>query len=151
MSIFSKLINSLEQYKSNIPEYIRLVVVENEHILVDMNAQIQLYEQGVNRLGESIASYAPYKPVTIQIKRLKGQPTNRVTLRDEGDFHAAFEVIADNNISFFMDSTDPKTNALIKKYGEQIFGLTDENIKEFMQDYVYPELLTKLKEDIAWQ
>ena len=145
MSIFSGLINKLENYKASIPEYIRLVIVENEHIIVDMNAQIQLYEQGVNRLGEKIDSYAPYKPITIKIKRLKNQPTNRVTLRDEGDFEASFKVIA-NNISFMIDATDPKTNELIHKYGEQILGLTDENAEELAREYIYPELLTRLKD-----
>lgn len=147
MSIFSKVINNLEQYKANMPEYIRLVIVENEHIIADMNAQDQLFEKGINRLGEKIADYRPYRPLTIKIKRLKGQPVNRVTLRDEGDFHASFRVIADTN-SFFIDATDPKTLSLLRKYGEQILGLTDENINELNWEYIYPELTRILKEQL---
>lgn len=55
-----------------------------------MNAEEQLYEQGINRLGVDIMDYAPYSPVTIEIKKALGQPTNRVTLRDEGDFESSF-------------------------------------------------------------
>ena len=66
------------------------IIWKNEAYIVDMNAEEQLFEQGINRLGVDISDYAPYSPVTIEIKRLKGQPTNRVTLRDEGDFESSF-------------------------------------------------------------
>lgn len=144
---FSKLIATLREYKESIPEQIRLVIVTNDYVIADMNSQGQLFEKGIDRNGDSIASYRPYKPLTIEIKRLKGQPVNRVTLRDEGDFHASFQVIANNN-SFFIDATDPKTLDLIRKYGEQIMGLTDENLDIFVWQYLYPELLTTLKEQL---
>jgi hypothetical protein len=52
--------------------------------IIDANAEEQLFEQGINRLGVDIMDYRPYTPLTIAIKEEKGQPTNRVTLRDEG-------------------------------------------------------------------
>lgn len=147
MNVIEQKIQALKTFERNIYDYMRLTVVENEHIIADMNAKVQLYEQGVNRLGERLDSYRPYKPITIQIKLAKGQPTNRVTLRDEGDFHASFKVIA-NNISFFIDATDIKTEDLIAKYGEQILGLTDENLYELVWEYIYPDLLETLKKEL---
>lgn len=146
-SPFSKLITTLKEYKASIPEQIRLVIVTNDYVIADMNAQDQLFEKGIDRNGDSIASYRPYKPLTIEIKRLKGQPVNRVTLRDEGDFHASFQVIA-NDTSFFIDATDSKTLDLIRKYGEQIMGLTDENVDILVWQYIYPDLLTALKQQL---
>lgn len=144
MNIIEQKIEALKLFEDSIYDTMRLTVVDNEHIIADMNAQVQLYEQGIDRNGDKIAEYAPYRPITIQIKLMKGQPTNRVTLRDTGDFHASFRVIA-NNISFFIDATDVKTEALIAKYGEQILGLTDDNLNELIWEYIYPDLLTKLK------
>lgn len=72
--------------------YIQRIITDNEAYIVDMNAEIQLYEEGVNRLGVSIMDYAPYRPLTIAIKEEKGQPTNRVTLRDTGDFESSFYI-----------------------------------------------------------
>ena len=69
---------------------VQKIIWDNEAYIIDMNAEEQLFEQGVNRLGVSIMDYAPYSPVTIAIKEAKGQPTNRVTLRDEGDFQSSF-------------------------------------------------------------
>lgn len=145
MNIIERKIEALKEFEDNIYDTIRLTVVDNEHIIADMNSQVQLYEQGIDRNGDKIAEYAPYRPLTIQIKLMKGQPTSRVTLRDTGDFHASFKVIA-NNISFFIDASDIKTDMLIKKYGEQILGLTEDNLNELIWEYIYPDLLTKLKD-----
>ena len=60
---------------------IQNIIWDNEAYIVDLNAEEQLFEQGINRLGVEISDYAPYSPVTIAIKEAKGQPTNRVTLR----------------------------------------------------------------------
>lgn len=145
MNIIERKIEALKEFEDSIYDTIRLTVVDNEHIIADMNSQVQLYEQGIDRNGDKIAEYAPYRPLTIQIKLMKGQPTSRVTLRDTGDFHASFKVIA-NNISFFIDTSDIKADMLIKKYGEQILGLTEDNLNELIWEYIYPDLLTKLKD-----
>lgn len=122
-------------------ELMRIIISENEvsDFITETNAEKQLYEQGVNRLGVSIMDYRPYSEVTIQIKRAKGQPVNRVTLRDTGDFHKRFYVIA-NNDSFRVWSSDGKTRELYAKYGE-IFGLTEENLRNLVERYIYPRII----------
>lgn len=128
-------------------EYMERIIADNEAYICDMNAQEQLYEQGVNALGVSIADYAPYSPVTIQIKQAKGQPTNRVTLRDDGDFERSFFLNIDRQ-KFTIMASDWKTEELTAKYGKQILGLTPQNKSILAQDYIYPDLLTKIKEEI---
>ena len=126
---------------------VQKIIWDNEAYIIDMNAEEQLFEQGVNRLGVSIMDYAPYSPVTIAIKEAKGQPTNRVTLRDEGDFQSSFYLEVGDK-QFEIKASDFKTEDLIKKYGRQILGLTNENIAELIWQYVYPDLLTKAKKTI---
>lgn len=127
--------------------YIQRIIMDNEAYIVDLNAQDQLYEEGINRLGVSIMYYAPYRPLTIAIKEQKGQPTNRVTLRDTGDFESSFYLEV-NDKQFEVKASDWKTEALIKKYGRQILGLTDENISSLIWDYIYPDLMEKAREVI---
>lgn len=115
--------------------------------IIDANAEEQLFEQGINRLGVDIMDYRPYTPLTIAIKKEKGQPTNRVTLRDEGDFHSSFYLEV-GYTQFEIKAADFKTEDLIKKYGRQILGLTNENIAELIWQYVYPDLLNKAKKMI---
>lgn len=127
--------------------YIQRIIMDNEAYIVDLNAQDQLYEEGINRLGVSIMDYAPYRPLTIAIKEQKGQPTNRVTLRDTGDFESSFYLEVSNK-QFEVKASDWKTESLIKKYGRQILGLTDENISSLIWDYIYPDLMKKAREII---
>lgn len=147
MSKFTEKIENLEAIKDSIDDILRVEIEVNESIIVQMNAKYQLYEQGITRNGVSISSYEPYKPRTIREKRKKGQPTNRVTLRDEGLFHASFKVVT-GPIGFEIAATDWKTEDLVAKYGEQILGLTDENLALLLWDYIYPALVEHIRKNI---
>lgn len=126
---------------------VQKIIWDNEAYIIDMNAEEQLFEQGVNRLGVSIMDYAPYSPVTIAIKEAKGQPANRVTLRDEGDFESSFYLEVGDK-QFEIKASDFKTEDLIKKYGRQILGLTDENISILIWKYIFPDLMAETKKQI---
>lgn len=126
---------------------IQNIIWDNESYIVDLNAEEQLFEQGINRLGVEISDYAPYSPVTIAIKEAKGQPTNRVTLRDEGDFESSLYLEVGDK-QFEIKASDFKTEDLIKKYGRQILGLTDENISILIWKYIFPDLMAETKKQI---
>ena len=126
---------------------IQQIILDNESYIVDMNAEVQLYEQGINNLGVDIADHAPYSPLTIEIKQSKGQPTNRVTLRDEGDFESSF-FLEVGNTQFEIKASDWKTEELIHRYGRQILGLTDENISVLIWQYIYPDLSKAVKNSV---
>ena len=148
-----KLIDNLRQRVTEFNELlqsgrlIQSIILENEYVITDMNSEDRLYEQGINRLGVNIMDYAPYSPLTIEIKKEKGQPYNRVTLRDEGDFEQSFYVEADMQ-QFTIKAADWKTEDLIQRYGRQILGLTEENKIILIWAYIYPELKAKTKEYI---
>ena len=150
--MISTLLERVKRFNSDLTEgkIFQEVIKENENVIIDMNAENQLFEKGVNALGVSISSYRPYSDKTVEIKKMKGQPFNRVTLRDTGDFHSAFFVRVSRE-NFSIDSTDWKTKKLVKKYGDQkgdIFGLTDENLTELITEYVAPEVLEIAKKMI---
>ena len=139
-----KLKSRVEQFQDNIISDVRDIVIENKALIIDMNAENQLYEQGVNNLGVNISDYMPYTDATVEFKKMKGQPYNRVTLRDEGDFHSSFYIDA-RETEFELKASDWKTEKLTKKYGRQILGLTDENKSELTWSYVFPGILKKGK------
>jgi hypothetical protein len=67
--------------------------------------------------------------LTKQIKAGLGQPTNRVTLKDTGDFHDSFFArFVGKNIA--IGATDEKAEKLEDRYGKAIYGLTDDNLQE---------------------
>jgi hypothetical protein len=68
----------------------------------------------------------PYRPRTVEIKKLQGRPWNKVTLLDEGFYHARIEASKAGK-AVALESWDEKAEALQAKYGENIEGLTEEN------------------------
>lgn len=120
--------------------FTREVIEENRPLLEDMNT-FQL-RRGIRADGSDITPF--YTPFTVQIKQEKGQQSDRVTLRDTGDFWESITAKAFGNTLEFT-ATDPKTEELQEKYGENIIGLTAENKSYFVQEYLKSELLFKLR------
>lgn len=119
------------------------VIAANAVYIEDLNRK-QL-NQGIRADGSAITPY--YKPQTVEIKREKGQLTDRVRLYDTGDFYESIfvEVFED---AFDLDATDEKTAALKAKYGSDILGLTADN-KRILADYLKPQFVTQLKTRIG--
>lgn len=147
MNAIQSMIDALRDFRRREGEYILGSVRENEAVVIDMNAEEQLFERGENRLGVSISDYRPYSPVTIEEKRMRGQPYNRVTLRDTGDFESSFYIRYSGD-SFEITASDWKTDDLVRKYGKEIFGLNRDNLDELIRSYILPFLREKLIETI---
>ena len=102
--------------------------------------EMQLYIEGVRGSDEAfIADYDSYAALTIAIKTAKGQPTDRVTLRDTGAFHESFKVETTNE-DFEITADDQKTDELKERYGDGIMALTDQHLHSIKQKMFLPEL-----------
>lgn len=147
MSVIDDKVNALRTFSDNINRYTKTLVLDNERVIIELNVDKQLFEDGINRDGISIDSYQPYHPITVRYKFRKRQPYDRVTLRDSGDFHKSFKVIADD-LEFMIYADDWKLSELLNKYGANILGLTDENLQIVVWEYIYPAILSKLRQMI---
>lgn len=122
---------------------IRDLIKANAGLILKMNKDAQLFNEGVDRLSHKLEEYTDF---TKSIKRSKGQPVDRTTLKDTGAFHKRFFLSLDNQ-SFEIDSTDPKRDKLVDKYGDDIFGLTDENMR-ILQNALRSQLITEIRKRI---
>lgn len=105
----------------------------------------QLYS-GVDSENRSLGVYSLK---TILDKQRKNQPTDRVTLRDTGDFYASLYLVQKEK-SFEIDSKDAdqtKVNRLLDVYGENIFGVTEQN-KVILRELATPILAQYLKQKL---
>jgi hypothetical protein len=107
--------------------------------VLDLNTG-QLYEEGRRADGVSLGEYSPF---TIRLKQLKGQRTDHVTLKDEGDFHQSF-FLRIGERSFEIDASDEKKDELLDKYGDAVLGLSEQSLKELRQD-VKPYLIEAMR------
>ena len=119
--------------------------VQNE--IIRINTEDQLEEEGVDSLGNTIGDYSP---VTVFLKRLKGDRFDHITLKDEGDFHESFTIQVTND-GWILDADDSSKydRPLFQVYGVDVLGLTDENMEFIKQmiienyiKYVTRELLS---------
>ncbi len=110
-----------------------------------LHQQAQLFG-GLNSQEENIRP--PYTARTVQIKKRKGQPTDRVTLRDTGSFYR--EIFVDvRDRTFVTDSADEKAGKLIEKYGGTIFGLGKSRRAEYVQESLRPVFVKNVKTALA--
>lgn len=130
-----EIIQRLEQFVREQDEYAILAAHPYEQEIIDLVIHNQMWEQGIRRTGSPIAP--PYKRQTIEEKRMKGQRTDHVTLRDSEAFHASVYVDFDET-SFRIDAADWKKQILERKYGTTILGLTDENLQFMIDKYFRP-------------
>ncbi len=99
-------------------------------LIVKLNTENQLFK-GIRSDGTEITP--PYTGYTISIKTEKNQPTDRVTLKDTGDFYDSFVAYVDGSKDIIITSNPIKvdefgfTTNLIEKYGDKIEGLTEES------------------------
>ena len=100
-----------------------------KNLIIEYNTDNQLYEQGIDADGESLGEYSLK---TIAIKISKGQPTDRVPLKDTGDFYKSFRVVAGKDSFEITANTVKDDSDLIETYGESIIGLTDESKAELI-------------------
>jgi len=130
----------------DINKEVRETIEETAESVADFNRK-QLFE-GIRATGADIKP--AYAPLTILIKDQKGQPTDRVTLKDTGAFYEGIFVDV-NSESFDIDSTDEKSEALKAKYGERIFGLTPENKGEYAMFTFFPALRDKITKKLGFK
>lgn len=141
MDKITDLIGKLEDYRDNINSYLEAATIEAEDTIIEMNIG-QLYDSGENRDGAKITP--EYAPETVKIKKQKGQPTNRVTLRDTFEWQSSFFVQYHPD-GFEIKASDWKTERLTQKYGDEILGLQDEMVKYLCDNFYFPHLIEELK------
>jgi len=142
MTIFQPLIQKLDRLKkTGVTNLVRQVVKEEAQVIVNYNTDKQLEDRGVGYDNKKLKP--KYKRITVSIKQRKGQPSDRVTLKDTGAFHKSFTLQAFSNF-FTITATNNKTDKLVEKYGEKIFGLTIPNKNRVARD-LRPRLIQKLK------
>lgn len=114
------------------------IVRENENILVDMNTGQLL--QGKDSTGANISPQYYSEDYATMKNDMNPRPGFGVPdLFLEGDFQEGF-FVENVEAGWKIDSKDWKRNKLAGKYGEEIFGNTEQDETEFNKEYILPEL-----------
>lgn len=141
----------LRKFKDELPLVLEDAVYASEEAIISAIAYDQLYKRGINGKGIKIADYKPYTEYTKRIKKLKGQPTTRVTLKNFGDFYQNMYVVFDDTYpgGFYITSSDWKTDELTAKYGPEIFRLTNENFTRIVKTHIRKKVQKLLRKRLG--
>ena len=133
--LIKEKIEALNYAIDNIYEVLRLAIDRHKNLFEDANTS----QLNKGLLNDNNPITPEYRTLTKSIKRLKGQPIDRVTLKDTGAFHKSItvELYADG---LDFDATDSKTLDLEKKYTINILGINDEDLKEILETTIIEEM-----------
>lgn len=136
------LVYRLRKFKDILDDELTLEILNNEDLITEM-IRNQLYS---GNDGYTMSIQPPYALSTIKRKLKKGQPIDRVTLRDTGEFYKSLHVAFDED-GFFVASSDQELSNILKaRYGSPILRLSNENLKELIWKHIRPSLTEKMKE-----
>jgi len=116
---------------------------QTENHLVEWQKD-QLYT-GKKKTGGRITP--GYRPLTKKIKKAKGQPIDRVTLKDTGSFYEGI-VVDVGATTYRLYSTDSKSTDLTAKYGEAIWGLNKVSRQGYVEQNLQPVVIRNVKREL---
>ena len=106
-------------------------------LIIYLNTEEQLF-QGVDAEGRELAEIGgAYAPITVAIKRTEGQPFDRVTLRDTGEFYKSFDVRPLRDGFEIVADTVKENQDLTERWGKDIIGLNELSIEQ-LQAFLIP-------------
>jgi hypothetical protein len=120
--------------RENLPDLIR----ETSGAVLSLN-RFQLFNQSVDKTGEPLKFYSS---LSYALEKNKINPLpgfGRPDLYLTGSFQRAMYVEV-NSQSIKVWSRDSKTDDLIKKYSEDIFGMSPESKGKYAKQTLYPAI-----------
>lgn len=119
------------------------VIKANEDYAIELN--LDQLDKGRDRIGVPLPQYTPaYRK---RKKKLTGKDRRNPDLYLTGDFWRKFTVVVADGFPIRITSTDTKTEDLVSRYGENIFGLSEVNTKKFAA-FVKPLILKEIEIEI---
>lgn len=136
--MFRKQIEFIESMPGLVNNALENAINQNNDGLKRILVDQQMYERGEDGNGKKLRPYSRY---TIRVKKSKGQPTDRTTLRDTGAFHSSIIVTGyrdyyevKSNVAYDFRLTDAKN------YGKNILRINRLDFSNFIRDYFIKEL-----------
>ena len=122
--------------------------------IIRLNRDDQMFEQGIDARGDKIGR-GYYKKPTQDYKEAVGQRYDHITLRDTQAFHKSMDVRF-SKTEFEITADDRKESDLpggadvflTEIYGEDILGLTKENLSFLKEEHIRPDMTRKLRDQL---
>jgi len=135
MGSIDEYIVKLDNLANSMDIRLRDIVLRNKGALLS-TLKLRLFQKSLDGNYNFLGTYAP---MTKRRKKKKGQISNRVTLRDTGDWYNSMFVDFKSN-TILIDATDVKNDVLKDIYGDAILDLAEQEVEFFVDTKLDPEL-----------
>lgn len=126
----------------NVDRAAKMSLGQTREIFLDLNR-----EQLLSGIRADKSKITPeYAYFTRRKKQEQGRDPDVVTLYDTGDFYRGMFLDVGSDL-LEVDSTDYKSGELQEKYGEKIFGLTDDSKTTYLGE-IFPIFLQKIEDTL---
>jgi len=146
MGEFDKELALIDSWEIIAKESVKEAVRKFDFVILDYLTNKQWFQKGQKLDGKEIKP--AYSRITVSIKQKKGDPYDRVTLRDTGRLYRSIDILAGERSAIARISV-PYFADLVKKYGNRILGIQDIFIVDFAENYVLPILTKNINDSIT--
>lgn len=146
MGNFDEELALIDSWKAIANESVKEAVRKYDFVILDYLTNKQWFQKG-QKVDEKIIKPA-YSRITVSIKKRKGDPYDRVTLRDSGKLYKSIDILAGER-SVLVRILVPYFAKLEKQYGSKILGIQDIFIVDFAENYVLPILTKNINDSIT--
>ena len=142
MGTVSRFNAKLLELKNSINKSIQNSISTNKAVLIEQQTDGQ-FDKGQDSQG--IQFVPKYAFSTKVAKRRKGQPTDRVTLRDTGKLYGNIDIQAQTTQAIISANVE-YFKYLIAHYDKNtILGIQAEAMKDFLKEFTLPEIEKNFK------
>lgn len=141
MDVIQSALLKIKKMEASVNKYIQASINQNKTVLI--GDQTDQLDKGKDSF--SITIVPSYASSTKKIKLGKGQPIDRVTLKDTGGFYRSFDIQA-NTTQATISTTSPHYKFLVAHYStNKILGIQRGNMKDFVISHTLPEIRKQFK------
>ena len=139
----SNKIKILRGVNTSLDTIIRKAVESSEDAYIDFVKNKQMYELGIDGNGESLGQYSP---LSVSIKKSKGQRYDHITLLDTGEFYEKIKFSVSDSF-FEVDSSGriKEDGDILDRWSEDVFKLTEENKEKWIKNFLNPIIKKEIK------
>ena len=98
-------------------------------LIIELNTKVQLFNDNTDSKGVRLNTIGGnYSPVTLIASKTSKKSLQDINLKDTGDFYKSFKVTITTKGIVIDADTDKGDNDLTDRWGDDIIGLTQENL-----------------------
>lgn len=133
MTTISDMLDSFKRL--NLRKQVPIIIEQTKEEIITLN-QRQLYNNSEDAKGVPLRFYASNSYAFEKERRNPNPGFGRPDLFLSGAFYRGFYISVTNS-TYDIYSRDSKTGKLVAKYGEDIFGMTDDSQQQYVEETLY--------------